>query len=123
MAEPYNGSNKKHVESRARKEKRATDKDVDAMKLVMSTSLGRHFVWFWLGRTGLFRQPFVAQLPDVTVFNCGRQDVGHQIRAELESKFPAEFRIMWAEHIVEQQKDAAEDEAVRTNALDEEKED
>lgn len=113
MAEElYNAANPKHVKNRKRDEERISLRDLEAMKFVMTTPLGRHFVWALLGETGIFSQPFTGN--SGTFFNCGRQDIGHKLQAQLEENVPREFIEMWREHLIEKEKDAIKDEAVRT---------
>lgn len=59
------------------------NKQVDDMRVVMSTQAGRRFMWRLLARTGIARTPFRGENRSLTDFCCGEQNIGLFIQDEL----------------------------------------
>jgi len=110
--QPYNAADEKHVRSRKHREEREELKSEDAIKYVMASKLGRHFIWELLGMTKMFSSAFVAD-STATEFHCGMQNIGYMLQARLEEVVPSEFVLMWKEQLETFEKDAREDESNR----------
>lgn len=117
MAE-YNAADPRHVKGRKDQERRELSKNEDAFKYVMGDVRGRNFVWNVLTYAGIFLDSFTGN--SHTDYNEGRRSLGLKLITVLEEVCPKEFITMWHEHLVSQEKDRKEDEAIRTNGNGEE---
>lgn len=68
---------------RLRWQKEDEDALSEAVKALLSTPVGRKFLWHVLDITKFRQQPFTGQAL-VTSFNCGELNVGLQLQALLE---------------------------------------
>lgn len=109
--QPYNAANPAHVKSRKRREERDQKRDDEARRWVMSSAVGRHFVWLVLSEAGMFRQPFTGT--SQTDFNCGRMDVGLKLQKQLIENFAKEHVLMWSEHLTLEEQERKLDAAAR----------
>jgi len=114
MAEDYNAANVKHVRGRKDIEKRELIKNEDAFRYVMGDVRGRNFVWHLLSSTGLYDDSFTGN--SSTFYNEGKRAVGLRLITELEDVCPSEFITMWQEHLLKQNLEKKEDEALRTES-------
>lgn len=76
-------------------------------KFIMGSKQGRRFMWRLLGITRLHSTPFAVQR-ETTDFNCGMQNVGLILQAEMHAKCP--------ERYFEMVKEQQEDERSRTRS-------
>lgn len=74
------------------------DQDVADFKWLMGNKQGRRFMWRLLGVTGVFRTPFVQGGGGLTEFNCGQQNVGQLMLAEIHEHCPERYHEMTKEH-------------------------
>lgn len=79
-----------------------------AYRDLMSTRQGRKFLYYVLELTKFMQQPFNGQALG-TAFNCGEQNVGKRILADMLNVAPDSFVVLM--------KEANDDNRTRTNAL------
>lgn len=114
MAEnQYNAADPRHIKSRKGREKLELLRNEDAFKFVMGNVQGRNFVWNLITYTGLYDDSFTGN--SSTFYNEGKRAIGLRLIADLEEVCPAEFVLMWQEHLTQKKKDAEGDQAIRTN--------
>lgn len=109
---PFNAADEKHVKNRKDVVKKETERDIEAVNYVMRDPRGRHFVWNLIAETNVFGTAFTGN--SQTFFNCGRQDVGLKLMANLQEQVTSLFLAMWQEHFAEKEKELKQDEAIRT---------
>ncbi len=79
-----------------------------AYRDLMSTRQGRKFLYYLLELTKFMQQPFNGQALG-TAFNCGEQNVGKRILADMLGVAPDSFVVLM--------KEANDDNRTRTNAI------
>lgn len=77
----FNAADETKVNQRKRKSERDREREIADLKAVMATPEGRRLMWRVLGRCGIYSQSFTGN--SSTFFNCGRQDIGLWLTAEL----------------------------------------
>lgn len=102
--EPYNpldtdATQAAEAESAEAKQRRRIREESD-FKWMMQDKRGRRVMWRLLGFTGLHRSPWTAQR-EATDFNCGMQNVGQMLQAEIHLLCPEQYFAM----VKEQQED------------------
>jgi hypothetical protein len=117
MAEPqpqnYNASNPAHIKSRKQREEMEALRSAAALEFVMSSALGRRFVWELLGETGMFRDSFTGN--STTFYNEGRRSVGLKLQEKIEAQQANLFILMWQENLASKDRAAKADAAARIN--------
>lgn len=90
-----NAADEGQVTAASKKEKLGRNRELDDLKRILSTDFGRRFVWRLLVRAGAFKS---AWAPSALIhFNCGQQDFGHYIIAEVEEADQEAFFQMMRE--------------------------
>jgi len=72
-------------------------------KTIMSTPFGREWMCNLLTRCNVFHTPFAAGRADVTSFQCGAQNVGLAIFADVVTHTPDQYVIMMQEQAIKEQ--------------------
>lgn len=93
----YDPSDRKTVRRLEKAAKQAEAARIAYTKQMMSELLGREWMHQLLLRCNIFSTPFVRGAADVTSFNCGGQNVGLQIFADVVSHCPTEYILMMQE--------------------------
>jgi hypothetical protein len=95
--EPYDAGNERHVRDKAARVKTRDLQRLSGMKLAMGTAEGRAWIWSLLEFCGPMRTPFSAERQR-TDFNCGQQNVGLYLLAELQRHCLTEYTTMQKEN-------------------------
>lgn len=66
-------------------------------KFILGDKRGRRFMWWLLGNTGLFSNPF-RDGSEWAGFHSGKQNVGQQLLAEIHGLCPERYVDMVKEH-------------------------
>jgi len=93
----YDAGNRKDVRKAEKAAKHAEHARIEYTKRIMSEALGRVWVHSLLARCNVFHTPFVRGAGDITAFNCGSQNVGLQIFADVIVHCPTEYILMMQE--------------------------
>lgn len=72
-------------------------------KTIMSTPFGREWMCNLLTRCNVFHTPFAAGHPDTTAFQCGAQNIGLAIFADVVIHTPDQYVIMMQEQAIKEQ--------------------
>ena len=92
-----NAADKEQVRSAKRSERSEGMDRENRLKYVMSSELGRRFMWDdVLSRFGTFESVLNAS-NNLTFVNIGRQDMGHEWMADLMRVCPNEYALMHTE--------------------------
>jgi len=70
----------------------------EVLRGLMSTAAGRAWVHDKLAAAGVAHTPFIASDPHLTSFNCGMQNFGLMILAEVMAAAPNEYILMMKEN-------------------------
>jgi hypothetical protein len=76
----------------------ARENEIADMRELMATRQGRNIMWRNLERLGVFRTPYVGGDPHGTAFNCGAQNHGLWLYAEILTAAPEYFLTMQREN-------------------------
>lgn len=69
------------------------DRTGELIRLQMSTSQGRAFMWMVLANTGMLQNPLHPD-PTIMGFNTGKQDIGRWLFSEIERHCPDLYPVM-----------------------------
>jgi hypothetical protein len=92
-----NAASKKQVESADGKERRQRERELNELRVVMSSAEGRRFLWRLMARCKTF-----ASVYDTSArihYNSGQQDIGHFLLAEIDQADPEMFFKMRNENV------------------------
>ena len=70
----------------------------EVLRGLMSTAAGRAWVHDKLAAAGVAHTPFIASDPHLTSFNCGMQNFGLMVLAEITAAAPNEYILMMKEN-------------------------
>lgn len=73
------------------------NQSLNVVKNIMQTMEGRAWMFGKLELCGVNATPYVPGRPDDTAFNCGMQELGHQLQAEIMQVAANEYSIMLQE--------------------------
>lgn len=76
-----NASDPNQVRDAKVKERFSRDRELDDLRVVLSSVQGRRFVWKVLNKAGVFRSSFTGD--NATFFNEGRREIGLMIIADV----------------------------------------
>jgi hypothetical protein len=93
----YDAGNRKDIRRAEKLAKQAERNRVDYTKRIMSEVLGREWMHTLLIKCSIFSTPFVRGASDITSFNCGSQNVGLQIFADVVTHCPTQYILMMQE--------------------------
>jgi hypothetical protein len=78
-------------------ESKPFNQTLNAVKNLMSTTEGRAWMFGKLELCGVNATPYVPGRPDDTAFNCGMQELGHQLQREIMQVAANEYPLMLQE--------------------------
>jgi hypothetical protein len=81
MGKQRNAADESQVAEAAGSERRGRDRELNDLRVVMSSPEGRRFIWRWLGMCGVFRTSFETNAR--IYFNEGQRDIGLRLTAEI----------------------------------------
>lgn len=84
-------------EKRLRKEQLELELESPDLQAVLDLPQGRKFLWWLLGKTGLYRTSFTGN--SATFYNEGRRDIGIAILNEILTVDPEAYIRMQAENL------------------------
>lgn len=91
-----NAASEKQVKGKASREERLRHRQLDDLKVVMSSIHGRRLIWRLLSECGTFKSVHHPSGSQV-YYNAGKQDLGHFLMGELVGMDPAKFMEMQIE--------------------------
>lgn len=90
----YDASNRKDIRRAEKTARQAERSRIDYTKTIMSDPPGRQWMHALLLRCNVFHTPFVRGSADGTAFNCGGQNIGLQIFADVVTHCPNQYILM-----------------------------
>jgi hypothetical protein len=93
----YDGSNRKQVRAKEKESALAEANRIAYSRRIMSDQPGREWMHALLERCNVFHTPFVIASPNATAFNCGTQNVGLALFADVVAHSPTEYVLMMQE--------------------------
>ena len=99
----YDASNRKSIRRAEKAAELAIANRLAYLRHIMSNSPGREWMYDLLSRCSMFQTPFSPINPHVTAFNCGQQNVGLSIFAELTTHCAVEYNLMMQEQATKDQ--------------------
>jgi hypothetical protein len=73
------------------------------IKKVMNDTHGRAWIYDWLLRCHIYHTPFTPGSQDITDFNCGEQNIGMMLLADVQKSTPNQYLIMLKEAKLQEQ--------------------
>lgn len=116
-----NASSKRQVEFAKRKSKDAALQQLEDLRVVLGSEVGRRVLYRFLKSCSVFES--IASPLELIAYNAGRQDVGHMLMALIEQADDTAIFTMMQEATVASRKDARERDAVHADAATEERDD
>lgn len=93
----HNAADRAQVREARRKEKQREHERIAARAQILNTIAGRRFVWDLLSTCRVFGSVMDARSGRMTAYNSGRQDVGHELMAQLYAANPDGYASMQRE--------------------------
>lgn len=90
-----NAADKNQVKEAEGKVKRTRERELNDVRMVLSTLQGRRFVWRYLSECGVFRTSFTGN--SQTFFNEGERNIGLKILADVNEAAPEAYLTMMNE--------------------------
>ena len=90
----YNADDPEQVKKAKKRAEQEEALKNDVIKNIMSTPAGRAWVYELLNRCHIYHTPFVQGHPDVTAFNCGEQNFGNQLLADVQIAASGDYLTM-----------------------------
>lgn len=91
-----NAADEQQVEKAGKREQSVRDRELNDVRIVLSTPAGRRFVWRYLERCGLFRTSFTGN-EGSTFFNEGERNIGIKLLADVNEADPERYLLMMKE--------------------------
>lgn len=85
------------AEAKAEREEFLRKQTAEDLKWLVAHKQGRRIVWSLLSSAGVTRTPF-NNSGSVTAFNCGRQQIGLELLAQVMEHVPDAYVVMLKEH-------------------------
>ncbi len=92
-----NAASKKQVEEAGGKERRMRERELNEMRMILSTPEGRSFIWRLMGRCKTFNSVWESSAK--IHYNSGQQDIGFYLLAEIDQADPEMFFKMRNENL------------------------
>ena len=92
------------------KSKRKRNRELNDIRVVLSTPEGRRFIWRIITFVRIFKDAFFRGDTDTTLYNTGRKSVGLWVLDEVLYAKPDAFGQMQREHLSEYKREAIENE-------------
>ena len=80
-AKTFNAADEDQVKTRKRKDERLRERELNDLRVVMSSVEGRRFVWRLLEKAGVFRTSFTGN--STTFFNEGMRNMGLMVLGDV----------------------------------------
>lgn len=93
--EGYDPTDERHDEIVKKITSERREQELRDIKSLLSMNAGRRFIWRQLSIAGLFKNSFTGN--NQTFFNCGMQEVGQRLLADVMEADPAAFAKMQVE--------------------------
>lgn len=94
---PYNAADKEQVQSARKRTGRKRREELDYIRNIMSTPLGRAWMFNLLGACKTFSSPIVAGDAYYTYHNIGEQNIGKKLLQDINDASPDEYVLMLKE--------------------------
>ncbi|MBF8177814.1 Bbp19 family protein [Herminiimonas contaminans] len=91
----FNASDESQVADRKKKELRGRERELEDLRVVLSTKEGRRFYWKTLCDCGVFKSSFTGN--STTFFNEGKRDIGLKLLADLMEADAKKYLLMTEE--------------------------
>lgn len=92
---PINLGDESQVKERAKKEKVQYDRELDDLKLILSTKSGRRFIWRLLAESGMFT---VSQAMNASIYFLeGKRSIGKLLFEDMTKVSPEAWALMLKE--------------------------
>lgn len=78
--------------AQAARDRLAKKAEMDDMKTIMSTPVGRRFMWNLLAKAGVYRTSFTGN--STTFFNEGQRNIGLMYQSQILEACPEQFVVM-----------------------------
>lgn len=90
-----NAADKSQIKSAARKQRWSREKELNDVRVILSTKHGRRLWWRYLGRCGVFASTFTGN--NTTFFKEGERNIGLMLLADLNEAMPEAYALMQKE--------------------------
>lgn len=97
-----NAADEQQVKKAGRKENLKRKQELEDMKALLDTPLGRRVVWRYLSICGVYQSSFTGN--STTFFNEGRREVGLRLMADIMESNPDSYAKMVKESRQEEEK-------------------
>jgi hypothetical protein len=94
-AKTFNAADEDQVKTRKRKDERLRERELNDLRLVMSSVEGRRFVWRLLEKAGVFRTSFTGN--STTFFNEGMRNMGLMVLGDVHEAAAEAYIVMMNE--------------------------
>ena len=105
----YDASNRKSIRRAEKAAELAIANRISVIRSIMATAPGRDWMHSLLTRCSIFHTPFSPGAPDLTAFNCGQQNIGLTIFADVTAHCPNEYTLMMTEQATKDQANGRRD--------------
>lgn len=93
MSEPFDASDSKQVQKSIKDSKSKAEVREEGLRQLLASQQGRAWLWGLLSDCDPYHTPF-SQDALMTAFNCGRQDVGLKLIAEIHKVAAEQYLVM-----------------------------
>ena len=90
----YNPNDEKQVAKARKQAEFDAALRLDVIKGVMQSVAGRQWIYSWLQRCHIYGNTFILGSPDGTAFNCGEENIGKQLLADVQQSCPDLYLTM-----------------------------
>jgi hypothetical protein len=120
MAEPLtkNAADREAQRWARRKEKQRAMQSQAALHAMLEDPTGRRVLWDLLELAGVYKSVFAAGAPDLTAWQAGRQDYGHELIVLMFNANDRGYATMQAEAVERRRREDAEIAAQHTAGAD-----
>jgi hypothetical protein len=94
-AKTFNAADEDQVKTRKRKDERLRERELNDLRVVMSSVEGRRFVWRLLEKAGVFRTSFTGN--STTFFNEGMRNMGLMVLGDVHEAAADAYIVMMNE--------------------------
>ncbi len=90
----YDANDEKQVKKARKQAEFDKALELDVIKNVMASAPGRRWIYSWLERCHIYGNTFILGAPDGTAFNCGEENIGKQLLADVQTAAPDLYLTM-----------------------------
>ena len=94
-AKTFTAADEDQVKTRKRKDERLRERELNDLRVVMSSVEGRRFVWRLLEKAGVFRTSFTGN--STTFFNEGMRNMGLMVLGDVHEAAADAYIVMMNE--------------------------